>query len=224
MPDTDTDVFQESYIEYATLHVPTTSIDAYKAVQPWKSFMEIKSLTGEDIPVTPDPEEPEVKMCATPTIAFVDGKLKFSCSTEDVEYVNEIKDTDVGTFYDSEVSLSATYEISVYATKAGWVDSNVATAILVWGTATFTETTPVETSVRVQSREVPTLVTSHRGTIKVQSQVEGLPIAIYSADGKLHGSSIVSNGQATVRTNLQAGSIAIVKIGDKAVKVVVNYR
>ena len=52
--------------------------------------------------------------------------------------------------------------------------------------------------------------------------VEGLPIAVYSTDGQLHGSSIVSNGQTTVSTNLQAGSIAIVKIGDKAVKVVVR--
>ena len=26
VPNTDTDVFQESYIEYATLHVPTTSV------------------------------------------------------------------------------------------------------------------------------------------------------------------------------------------------------
>ncbi len=168
---------------------------------------------------TPDPDG---EMCATPTIAFIDGKLKFRCETEGVEYVSEIKDTDVGTFYDCEVSLSATYEISVYATKAGWVDSNVATATLVWGTATFTENTPVETSVRTQTREVPALVTSHRGTIAVQSEANGLPVTVYATDGQLHGSSIVSNGQATVSTNLQAGSIAIVKIGDMAVKVVVK--
>ena len=222
VPNTDTDVFQESYIEYATLHVPTTSIDAYKAVLPWKNFQEIKSLTGDDIPVTPEPEEPEVKMCATPTIAFVDGKLKFSCETEDVEYVSEIKDTDVRKFYDSEVSLSATYEISVYATKTGWENSDMATATLIWSSATFTETTHETTLVKTLTSEVATLITNHRGTIKVQSEVEGLPIAIYSTDGQLHGSSIVTNGQATVSTNLQAGSIAIVKIGDKAVKVVVK--
>lgn len=161
-------------------------------------------------------------MCATPTIAFVDGKLKFSCETEYVEYVSEIKDTDVRKFYDSEVSLSATYEISVYATKTGWEDSDMATATLIWGSATFAEATNEATFVKTPTREVPTLVTCHRGTIKVQSEVEGLPIAVYSTDGQLHGSSIVSNGQTTVSTNLQAGSIAIVKIGDKAVKVVVR--
>ena len=217
VPSTNTDAFQDSYIEYATLHVPTASIEAYKAVEPWKSFKEIKSLAGEDIP-----EEPELKKCVTPTIAFVDGKLKFSCSTEGVEYVYEIKDTDVKKGYDSEVTLSATYEISVYATKAGWENSNVATATLVWGSATFTETTPKESAVRTLTREVPALITSHRGTITVQSVTNGLPIAVYAADGQLYGSSVVSNGQATVSTNLLTGSIAIVKIGDKAVKVVVR--
>ena len=217
VPNTETDAFQGSYIEYATLHVPTASIEAYKAVEPWKSFKEIKSLTGEDIP-----EEPEVKKCATPTIAFVNGKLKFGCATEGVEYVSEIKDTDVRKFYDNEVSLSATYEISVYATKAGWTNSNMATATLVWGNATFTETTPETTSVRTVKCEMPALVTSHRGTITVQTETNGLPVAVYAADGQLYGSSVVSNGQATVSTNLLTGSIAIVKIGDKAVKVMVR--
>ncbi len=217
VPSTNTDAFQNSYIEYATLHVPTASTDAYKAVEPWKNFKEIKSLTGEDIP-----EEPEVKKCATPAISFVDGKLKFSCSTEDVEYVYEIKDTDVKKGYDCEVTLSATYEISVYATKSGWTNSNVATATLIWGNATFTETTPETTSVRTVKCEMPALITSHRGTITVQTETNGLPVAVYAADGQLYGSSVVSNGQATVSTNLQAGSIAIVKIGNKAVKVVVR--
>ena len=166
--------------------------------------------------------DPNGDVCATPTIAFVDGKLKFSCSTEGVTYVSEIKDTDVRKFYDSEVPLSATYEISVYATKEGWAKSNIATATLIWGNATFTEITPVTTAVRTVERKVPALVTSHGGTIAVQSEADGLPVAVYSVDGQLCGSSIVSNGQATVSTNLQPGCIAIVKIGDKAVKVVVR--
>jgi hypothetical protein len=209
----ESDIFQNSYIEYATLHVPVASINNYKTVEPWKNFKEIVALNGET---------PEVKKCATPTIAFVNGKLKFSCETEGVEYVYEIKDTDIKKGYDSEVTLSATYEISVYATKTGWEDSDMATATLIWSSATFTETTHEMTLVKTLTRELPTLVTSHRGTIKVQSEVEGLPIAVYSTDGQLHGSSIVSNGQATVSTNLQPGCIAIVKIGDKAVKVVVR--
>ena len=117
-----TDTFLDSYIEYATLHVPAASIDAYKAVEPWKSFKEIKSLTDEDIP-----EEPEVKKCATPTIAFVDGKLTFNCETEDVEYAYEITNADVKKGNASEVSIGGSYTVTVYATKEGYENSDVAT-------------------------------------------------------------------------------------------------
>jgi hypothetical protein len=211
-----TGLFSNETYRKGTLYVPAGTKELYVRFDGWREFLKIEEM--DDIP-TPDPNG---DVCATPTITFVNGKLKFSCSTEDVVYVSEIKDTDVRKFYDSEVSLSATYEISVYATKADWANSNVATATLIWGTATFTETTPETTSVRTVKCEVPALVTSHRGTITVQSEANGLPIAVYAADGQLYGSSIVSNGQATVSTNLQAGSIAIVKIGDKAVKMVVR--
>jgi hypothetical protein len=40
--------FTNSYIEYATLHVPAESIDAYKAAEPWKSFKSIVALTDSD--------------------------------------------------------------------------------------------------------------------------------------------------------------------------------
>ena len=42
VPSTNVDAFEGSYIEYyATLHVPKGCIDAYKAVEPWKSFKDI---------------------------------------------------------------------------------------------------------------------------------------------------------------------------------------
>jgi surface protein len=41
VPNTDTNAFKYSSIENATLHVPAASVDAYKAVEPWKNFKEI---------------------------------------------------------------------------------------------------------------------------------------------------------------------------------------
>ena len=41
-------VFLDSYIEYATLHVPITSIDAYQNTEPWKRFGKIIALTDSD--------------------------------------------------------------------------------------------------------------------------------------------------------------------------------
>ncbi len=40
--------FTNSYIEYATLHVPAESIDAYKAAEPWKNFKSIVALMDSD--------------------------------------------------------------------------------------------------------------------------------------------------------------------------------
>ena len=48
VPSTSTDVFSNSYIEYATLHVYESSIDEYKAKSPWGSF---KSIVAADIPM-----------------------------------------------------------------------------------------------------------------------------------------------------------------------------
>ena len=41
VPNTYFNAFEGSYIEYATLNVPQGSIDAYKSVEPWKSFKNI---------------------------------------------------------------------------------------------------------------------------------------------------------------------------------------
>ena len=110
--------------------------------------------------------------------------MTFNCETEGVEYVYEIRDTDIKKGYDSEVSLSATYEISVYTTKQGWENSNIATATLVWGTATFTETTPDDSSVQSLPLDTPALITARGGVITVNSEAEGLPVAVYTIDGK----------------------------------------
>ena len=41
VPFTASNAFQDSYVEYATLHVPATSIEAYKEAEPWKNFKNI---------------------------------------------------------------------------------------------------------------------------------------------------------------------------------------
>ena len=48
VPNTESDAFEDSYPEYATLHVPAASIDSYKAKSPWSSFGKIVALTDEE--------------------------------------------------------------------------------------------------------------------------------------------------------------------------------
>ena len=51
-PLTDEDVFEETPIENATLHVPAASVDLYKQTSPWRGFGKIVALTENDpIPI-----------------------------------------------------------------------------------------------------------------------------------------------------------------------------
>lgn len=46
VPNTNSDAFEGSYIEYATLHVPAASVDSYRTTSPWSGFGTIKALDG----------------------------------------------------------------------------------------------------------------------------------------------------------------------------------
>lgn len=125
VPSTRTDAYQDSYIEYATLHVPATSIDAYKTIEPWKNFKAVVALNDES--------------------------------------------------------------------------SDVA-----------------------QVRANTAVIQSQGSRIMINGTDDGTNICVYGANGVLCGSAVSYNGSAAVRTTLPIGSVVFVKIGDKAVKVVMR--
>ena len=49
VPTTSTYAFNESYIEYATLHVPASAIDEYKKAEPWCNFGNIVAIENTGI-------------------------------------------------------------------------------------------------------------------------------------------------------------------------------
>ncbi len=69
----------------------------------------------------------EPQKCATPTISFANGELEFSCETEGVEYEYEVTVADAKKDKGKKVSLTGNYQVSVYATKEGYENSDVAT-------------------------------------------------------------------------------------------------
>jgi hypothetical protein len=214
VPGTSTNAFEKSYPEYMTLYVPASSLNAYKTTEPWSLFGTIKAISGSG-------EEPT--KCATPTISYADKRLTFSCETEGVEYVSEIKDVDIKKFYDSSINLSATYEISVYATKTGYENSDVATATLVWTDAVFTETTPeTPTSAKAVQESIPVLISAKGGNISVKCEADGQEVNVYTIDGLSLGTATVKNGEALISTSIPSGDIAVVKVGGRSVKVIMR--
>ena len=206
---TVTDAFENSHIEDIILHVPAASVNLYKAVEPWKSF---KSIVGIDA---------ETPKCELPTISYENGKLKFGCATEGAEYVYEITDTDITKGYANEVQLSVTYTITVYATKLGYDNSETATATLCWiDQEPKTEGVSTDGIANIPANAV--LIQTSGSTLTVQGADDGTQVMVYTSDGTEAGSAVSRNGQAEVNTNLQPGSVVIVKIGEKAVKVVMK--
>ena len=48
VPSIQSNAFNGSYPQDATLHVPDASIDSYKATAPWSSFGKIVGLSGDE--------------------------------------------------------------------------------------------------------------------------------------------------------------------------------
>ena len=209
VPSTQSDAFNGSYPEYATLHVPDASIDSYKATAPWSSFGKIVGLSGEE------PEQPEVEKCATPVVTYAEGKLSFSCETEGANYVTKLVAEDVKEYYDAEIELSATYNIEVFATKANCENSDTVNVALVW-----VENGDVDEETGVISvPAAPVLVQGNGGVLSVSGVAKGTDVVVYTISGTEVARSTATNGTATISTGLQSGTIVVVKFGNKSVKV-----
>ena len=209
VPSTESDAFNGSYPEYATLHVLDASIDSYKATAPWSSFGKIVGLSGEE------PEQPEVEKCATPVVTYAEGKLSFSCETEGAEFVTDITSNDFKKHYDAEIELSATYNIEVFATKANCENSDTVNVALVW-----VENGDVNEDAGVISvPAAPVLVQGNGGVLSVSGVAKGTDVVVYTISGTEVARSTATNGTATISTGLQSGTIVVVKFGNKSVKV-----
>ena len=197
-----------------TLHVPAEAINSYKTTEPWSSFGTIVTLDGDVV----EPEEPEVKICATPVVSYNNGKLSFECETDGVEFITDVTCSDIKKFYDSEINFSVTYNIAVYATAIGYENSETVNATLCWIENGDSDTENGIISVPA----VAVLVTSANGAVTVSCPLEGESVDVYTTDGTAVGSAVIANGSATIQSGLSKGSIAVVKIGNKSVKVVVD--
>ncbi len=205
VPSTGATAFEESNIASSTLHVPGSALSSYQATAPWSGFGTIKALGGT---------EPETKKCEKPVISYANGELEFTCSTEGVEFASEIKCKDVNKFNTSKVSLSACYDISVTATKAGYDNSDVATAKLYW-----LPTSDIGTNINTaKTRGV--VIQSAGGFITLSGLDTNERVDFFAIDGAALGSATATDGTATF--SAKSGTIVVAKIGKESVKIAVE--
>ena len=202
---------------YADLEIPTTSIikvpteylqgykdsfgSDYKYIYAWNP-----NETGED--------NKPVTQCSTPSISYESGKLMFACETTGAKYHYTITDTDIKSdalSENGEVSLSAAYNISVYATADGYKASDKAEATLYWINANLDNSTNIN---MVKTRGV--VASAHDGIVTLSGLDNGEVVKFYATDGKYLGSSVAANGAASYAVS---ESLVIAKVGKDSIKI-----
>ncbi len=218
--EVDGQVYKTYTVEYDAAIIPEP--EPIKEGYTFSGWSEIpETMPAHNVTVTGTFTKIIIK-CATPTISYANGKLTFTCETEGAICHSTITDTDIKSYSGNEVDLTVTYYISVYASKEDYEDSEVATGTLCWIDQQPSTEGIVNEDAVTEVKALPILIQSNRGTITVQGANEGTEVSVFSVNGMKLGSAIATQGLATISTSLQSGSTAIVKIGEKAIKVLIK--
>ena len=208
------------YFNYSNLNIPTTCIIKVPTeyLQGYKDSFgsDYKYIYAWNPDETGDDNKP-VTQCSTPSISYESGKLMFACETTGAKYHYTITDTDIKSdalSENGEVSLSAAYQISVYATADGHTASDKAEATLYWINANLDNGTNIN---MVRTRGV--VASAHDGIVTLSGLDNGEVVKFYATDGKCLGSSVAANGAASFAVN---ESLVIAKVGKDSIKIAVK--
>ena len=191
------------------IKVPTVYLQDYKDAF-GSSYKYIYAWNPDE---TGDDNKP-VTQCSTPSVSYGEGKLMFACETTGAKYHYTITDTDIKSdalSENGEVSLSAAYKISVYATADGYSASDKAEATLYWINANLDNGTNIN---QVRTRGV--VASAHDGIVSLSGLDDGEVVKFFAADGKYLGSAVAANGAASYAVS---ESLVIAKVGKDSIKI-----
>lgn len=202
-----------AYVNW-NIYVPQGTLDVYQNAKVWENFWNIYEKGTTEMPNV----DIKVKECATPVIAYNDNGLDITSETDGAEIHTKITCSDVGSYNDSRIDLSATYNITTYATKEGYLNSETATATLCW----IAVNGDSEDNSIIEVEATPVLITCNNGAINICGDKEGAEVVVYTTSGVTVGNAIITNGNATINTGLAKGEIAVVNIAGWGIKVVMQ--
>ena len=203
VPNIESDAFEDSFIEYAKLHVPTGSLAAYKATSPWKNFKSIVKITAK---VSLNKTEVEVEKGKTVTL-----KATVTPST--------LLDKSVTWKSSNTKVATVTSSGKVKGVKAG--TATITCTAKVSGTKTTCKVTVFEGSVTLDKTEVtlqkgktvkltPTVLPTTLEDKSVTWTSSNTKVATVTSAGKVKG---VKAGTATITcTSVATGMSATCKV------------
>lgn len=203
VPTTNENAFKDALIKNSTLIVPKSALQPYKSQTPWKDFGTINTI----------PEK-----CGTPTIKYVDGKIVFSTKTAGAKVVSKIESSDIQESEEFIIPLTATYNITAYATMEGEYDSDIATASLIWLTAEDIEDGIEE----IQVKSTPLLISMSDGTATISGVADGTIVEIYTISGTKVASGTIKNGFVSLNLSSVPEQVVIIKAGNRSAKYMVK--
>lgn len=161
-----------------------------------------------------------VPKCAIPIISYGNGQLSFTCETEGAEFISEITDADVKQHNSATISLTSTYNISVYAKAPNHANSDVAKATLCWIDAEPTKDGMIDGITNVSAK--PVLIQSNGNVLAIRGADLGTSISVFDVSGREVGAAVVDSETTNVKTSLARGQVGIVNISGRSIKVVIK--
>lgn len=190
------------------VYVPENSIDTYKNSDYWKTFWTYLPLQSQGSKPT----------CSKPIINYDNGKLVFSCDTPGAVFNSSISDEDISSFIEAEIPLSATYNITVYASADGYERSENSYASLKWIDGQF------ESANNIVSSSTPKraiIISSDDQTLNIKGLVDGENVKVYSIDGVFLGDTYATNNQARFIVQTKE-KVVVCKIRNESVKCLIK--
>lgn len=161
-----------------------------------------------------------VPKCAIPIISYKNGQLSFTCETEGAEFISEITDADVKQHNSATISLTSTYNISVYAKAPNHANSDIAKATLCWIDAEPTKDGMIDGITNVSAK--PVLIQSNGNVLAIRGADLGTSISVFDVSGREVGAAVVDSETTNVKTSLTRGQVGIVNISGRSIKVVIK--
>lgn len=187
------------------------------ALKSGKVTISVTSVDKSELCATAEVIIGNTQTCEIPTITYDNGNLVFTCPDEGAICHYSVEPRDNTKQEGNVCSLSCAYDITAYASKKAFNNSETVHATL------FFDTSYSVTSIEdLKINAIPVLITTDETTINI-SGIKGVKeVLYYNLYGQLIGSSAVYNECTSFNHNQAKGSTIIVSYSENSIRILLH--